>query len=659
MTRTTTLSIFCFLLILAFAVQDAFGHGGSFRGPNSGIPPGLRTPSDAVPPPPPPTDPGDPGGPTTPDGPDIPGDETHTPTDGSAPPPPPTQPGGKRGPKTTPMTMDSWRFWWAYNNDDILNLKSHLYGNKLSSASPLFFASGADKNNVRDVQLPTRRAVVTRIIPALKRSLDRPRDHEDIHGGALVALGKVGTVDFVGRFEEAARNRLKTGKGVSLKLGQQATESAVLALGMLPKLDETSKAEVRSALLGILDDKSLRSRERAWAAVGLGLQRDEGAVTELLERLGRDYDGEAKRNVPAGILCGLGLIGSERSREALEEAFAKGRFDGNDLDDRVRAYFGYALGKTADARSLDTLLRVVKSRRAGRLVKRSAVIAVGTCGANADADGQAAAIKALKRYLDRSAGDRTGENFAIIALSRIGTDEALRELVRLAHRGRSMQRSYVALGLGTRVWYRAQQKSPVEEGLLKKIRTTLATLSEKHKDTETRAAFLLARGLVKDVTAVDTCVRIVSSRGDPRLRGPSCVALGLIGKATPDVKDALHLALRERKSKDLRRDAATALGLLRDADTVSTLLAELKNAKSFSVQAQIILAIGTIGDAKAIDPLIDLLDNTNQPEGTRAMAAVGLGMIGDLLPVPKLARLSKDYNYRATVRDIDELLYIL
>ncbi|MHC4134944.1 MAG: VIT domain-containing protein [Planctomycetota bacterium] len=45
------------------------GSGGSFRGPNSGIPPGLREPSDPQPIPPPPSDPNTPAAPTTPAGP--------------------------------------------------------------------------------------------------------------------------------------------------------------------------------------------------------------------------------------------------------------------------------------------------------------------------------------------------------------------------------------------------------------------------------------------------------------------------------------------------------------------------------------------------------------------------------------------------------------
>ena len=61
----------------------------------------------------------------------------------------------------------------------------------------------------------------------------------------------------------------------------------------------------------------------------------------------------------------------------------------------------------------------------------------------------------------------------------------------------------------------------------------------------------------------------------------------------------------------------------------------------------------------AIDPLVEILDNTSQPAQTRAMAAVGLGMIGDLRAIPALSRVSKNYNYRASVADLDELLFIL
>ena len=41
------------------------------------------------------------------------------------------------------------------------------------------------------------------------------------------------------------------------------------------------------------------------------------------------------------------------------------------------------------------------------------------------------------------------------------------------------------------------------------------------------------------------------------------------------------------------------------------------------------------------------------------LAVAGLGMIADLKELRELGRLAKDYNYRASIRDLDELLFIL
>jgi HEAT repeat protein len=655
-------------VISFFLAETASAHGGSFRGPNGGVPPGVREPSDPEPPPPPPTDPGTPGGPTTPSGPGAP----TTPDDGGhetpndAPPPPPTGPATdpKKRTTTKTLTFESWRFWWAYNNDDILNLKAHIYGTGTSSASPLFFTSKADQANRRNAQRPTERAIVQKIIPALQRSLNRPKDNEDIHGGALVALGKVGTLEFVSLFEAAAKNTYSTDRGKKIKFGYQATESAVLALGLLPKLDPRGKAEVRKVLLEVIDDPDQRSRERAWAAVCLGLQKDKDAVQPLWERLSAKYTGKDKVNVPAGILCGLGLIGDDSIRPQLEEALTTGKLGGKEVNDNIRAYVGYAIGKIGSPESLPTLTKALKSRRFGRMVKRSVAIAMGTCGANATDDKKAEAVRSLQKFLTKSGGDPSGENFAIIALSQIGTKPALDHLIKLSDAGKYGQRPYAAMGLGTHVWYRdraAERKEgePMDPAMRAKIQDKLRIMTKKYKDSDTKAAFMLARGLLQDKTAIEECVKLVSRRGDPVLRGFCCVTLGLIGESSENVKEALSVAISERKSKDLRRDAATALGLLRDADAVKTLIDELKRAKSFAVQGQLITAIGTIGDHTAIDPLIDILDNTSRPAAARAMAAVGLGMIGDLLELSKLSELSKNYNYRASVEDLDELLFIL
>jgi len=659
----------CLLLLVAFtafAAREAIAHGGSFRGPPGGVPPGARPPGDPEPPPPPPSNPGTPdGGETTPgEDPRPPAPETtppdHDPTGGASPQPPqPTPQGNTRARAKTPsLTYDSWRFWWGYNSDDILALKSHIFAKQVSSSSPLIYVSRDDEHNVRDPQRPTQAALEQVVIPALRNLLERGVDHEDILGGCAVALGKVGSAREIALLSDALRNRLVGPSGRRVDLGPQATESAALALGLLRDLDDAAKLAVRKICLEIVADAgAARTRERTWCAVSLGLQRDEGAVAPLLALLSAPY---ADENVPAGILTALGLIGSREAVPALETIVTERRYAGRDFGPRAQAFAVLALGKIGDPDSLPTILKILGSRRHGSFSKRSAAIAAGLLGARASADARDRAVTALLRFVDRSRGDPASENFALIALSRIGTPKAVQALLDVAVDGKYGQRPFAALGLATLVHYRARANDPLDPTLRDRIIAMLRKQSEKLRDNDTRSAFLLCRGLVKDTTAIETLTNVVAERGaDATVRGYACVALGLLGKPTSDVRRVLRLALQERRSVDLRRDAATGLSLLHDSDAVDLLLGELRQAKSFAVQGQIITAIGTIGDHRAIAPLVELLGDRGQSAQTRAMAAVGLGMIGDLRELPELARLSKDYNYRATVPDLDELLFIL
>jgi len=667
------------LVVGALLAGEARAHGGSFRGPNGGVPPGLREPSDPEPPPPPPSDPGDPGGPTTP--PDNPGDGPTTPSDGpsaptsppekSAPMPQPSQgPTKTKSAKTATMGYENWQYWWAYNKDDILNIKESIYSGRLSSTSPLVFSSKEDEKNRLNPLRPTQAAIINQIIPALRERLDDPEDHEDVHGGALVALGKVGDANFIDLFRASLRGELKNARGVAVKLGPQATESAALALGLLPNLDEKQKEAVRNVCLEALRDTNQRTRERAWAAVSLGFQRDKAAIEPLLAELKKKYPDD---NVPAGILCGLGLIGDESVIPALCTMFSKRQYEGQELSDRVQSFAGYALTKIAESAqgwsenlrlALDTTLGVLKSRSAGNIAKRSAFIAAGVIASKGDTGVRNEAFRTLRPLIDKS-GDPTARNFGTIALGQIGTKDCIDTLADYAENANFGQRPYAALAMAIHVFQKERAAAKGGEGvdpeIKKLVLRVLKDQSEKVKDTDNKAAFYLARGIVKDKSAVNDLVEVTANRStDAVLRGYACVALGLIGDASDPVKEAIKAALLEKKNVDLRRDAATGLALLRDARVVDLLLAELKEAKSFAVQGQLITAIGTIGDHRAITPLVDILKDTkNQRTQTRALAAVGLGLIGDLREIPELGRLSKNYNWRASVKDLDELLFIL
>ncbi len=650
-------------LLGSFTPREAEAHGGNFRGPPSGVPPGLREPHDPEPPPPPPSDPGLPKGPITPKddpskGPSTPEGETHRTPEESAPPVPvPEQGSSRRRTGTKSLTFESWQFWWGYNNDEILGLRAHLAAGPRSGVATLF---GFDPFARLSPTRPTRYAVQREVIPALLERLEDPGDHEDIHGGALIALGKVGEAKEMALFRDALLDTFTNHRGERIRFGGQATESAALALGLLPGLDATEKALLRGICLEVIADDKQRTRERAWAAVALGLQRDREAVRPLMKLLEVKYPDD---NVPAGILVGLGLIGDSSIVDELCLAFKERTLAGQEISERVQAFVGYALMKIGDPKALDTVTSVLKLRSVGTIAKRSAVIAAGVLGAKADEKAKGELFRIVKGFLDKSS-DPSSRSFAAIALSQIGTQHCLEALLDYADNGSYGLRPFAALGLATHVYYRDRDASKGGAGMSPELRdrivARLAELSDRFKDTDTKAAFLLARGIVQDKTALDTLVACAGSKsGDPTLRGYACVALGLLGNASQEVKDALAVALVDgRKAAGLRRDAALGLGLLKDARILETLLDELKSARTFAVQGGLITAIGTIGDHRAIPPLVEILNDMKQPAQTRALAAVGLGMIGDLRELPALARLSQNYNYRASVKDLDELLSI-
>ena len=116
-------------------------------------------------------------------------------------------------------------------------LKRHVYARGVSSYSPLAHGS-YDAQNRRNALRPTQREVVRSVIPALLRSINRPTDHEDVQGGALVAVGKAGAAKHIPMFQDVLWNRYRNPAGTRIKFGYQATESAVLALGLLPNLDQ-------------------------------------------------------------------------------------------------------------------------------------------------------------------------------------------------------------------------------------------------------------------------------------------------------------------------------------------------------------------------------------------------------------------------------------
>ena len=177
-------SIAAFTLVVSAVsfASDAFAHGGGYRGPPGEVPPDSRDPSDPPPPPegsPPQTPPGSPpGGPSTPSGPTPSGPTTPGEgpgTGGKSGGPPPAGSGNPTGAPKTPGRgpgarkapgYSSWAFWWAFNKDEILGLKS-----RVRSRAGTTTQSGFGGKSASAIRAITDEAIANSIVPALRKLL--------------------------------------------------------------------------------------------------------------------------------------------------------------------------------------------------------------------------------------------------------------------------------------------------------------------------------------------------------------------------------------------------------------------------------------------------------------------------------------------------------
>ena len=92
---------------------------------------------------------------------------------------------------------------------------------------------------------------------------------------------------------------------------------------------------------------------------------------------------------------------------------------------------------------------------------------------------------------------------------------------------------------------------------------------------------------------------------------------------------------------EVRENAVMALGRIGDVKAVDLLIEALKD-ENIGMRVNVAVALGNIGDAKAVDPLIEALKDENI--GMRVNVAVALGNIGDAKAVDPLIEMLNDEN---------------
>jgi HEAT repeat protein len=592
------------------------------------------------------------------------------------------RPGGPTtGGDLTAPDLTLWEYWWAFNKDPYLNLKSKVYSGVFSSGDEYVDGKGTERR-ANNALKPSEATIRQRIVPALLEALQKERAN-DIVTGAMVALAKIGDAKNdtgESEFEPIIAKFLSDGS-------QEIHETAAIALGIL-----ANDASVKTLESLLKDNAQGRAkvgnhevdyRTRSFAAYGLGLigaRTSSNAVRAdiagiLIDALGKTES--SQRDIKVGALIALGLVpvdvGAHEAPDAkaphassrqAEIKFILRFFQDPTNNFIIRAHAPTAVAKLLngappdlrDASARVFLEAIGDHSKEPAEVEQSCVLALGQIG-TCEADKLDREIRDALKRIGESGRDAQAKNFAMIALApiggRFGSGEGIEAgiadtrnyLLMSMTKGKSPVRPWAGLAVGVmeRAILDANQFGQTPNSTAKE---TLRTALKACADPEQLGAYAIACGIAMDGEAKDILVDKLKTVGSDQAKGYMTVALGLMDarESIQPIKDIV----RESKYKpELMRQAAIGLGLLGDKELVLELVKMLNEAKGLAAQSSIASAVGFIGDARSIYPLLEMLKHEQFTASARGFAAVALGIVADKEMYPWYAKISVNINYRA------------
>jgi HEAT repeat protein len=666
-----------------------FAHGGQYRGPGDTVPPGgggsgggggagpATGPAG-------PTTPG-PGGPTTP-GAGAPG------APGAGPGNRPTTNAASSGPD-----LSLWSFWWEFNKEPYLNLKSKIQNGVTETGSEGFFLGHGEKKLGKDSLKPTEEQIRQKIVPALRTALEKETNN-DIVTGAMIALAKIGdaaTETGDSEFEKLIAKFLPDSN-------QEISETAAVALGILanPKSIPTLESLLVDSPEGrkLVGQPEVNYRTRAFAAYGLGLigartsseEHKKKIVTILRQTIETDSTKTRDLKVSCVIAMGLvplatidsgaaaapekkgALVPAETSRIAQLDyvlAFLQNQ-ENNYL---VRAHCPGVLARLLpglpeeqhkvyrERIASDLMERVTKGKEQAEVVQ-SAVLALGLIGTNDGANPLDKKIRETVSSVVKEVSDQQSKHFSMIALAKIGgtvapgskdpeggIEEVSKTLLGHLAEGKSTVKPWAGLACGVMARQLGDYRSPKVASLQEAVRTALQDSGDPSK----LGALAISAGIMGDIEATQALIGFLDKEKDETALGYVAVGLGLMNAR--DAGDKIQKIVDASKYKpDLLKQAAIALGLLGDKTVVTKLTELLKESKGLATQASISSALGFIGDQRSIDPLVTMLQNDQLTDRARGFAAVALGIVADKEPLPWNSKIGLDLNYRASTQTLTD-----
>ncbi|MFH2001396.1 MAG: HEAT repeat domain-containing protein [Planctomycetota bacterium] len=507
-------------------------------------------------------------------------------------------PGG--GPQI-PFDSARWEFWWDYNHEPLVGLKSALM--KLTPQA------GAIDFPYEKVTPKSKKQLV-RLFTKVMREDSSARVRES----ALLSLARTHDETVLPWLQIALEDE-----------NLYVRTMAVIALGM-------SQIEGAVPVLeSVFNDAKKSTEERSYAAVAVGLVGGQNAVELFKKWLDPKVFKNLDRSLQQTVAFGVGLTEDPtlgpHIRTALIENFS---------DDRITtSYLVLSLGRLGDRAANAILLDYMDAK--DTQVRRSAVIALGASASPSDKD----VIQGLMDKV-RDDSDNIMKNFCFISLGKIGGETAEAFLVTQLDEMKRAYLPYVGLALGL--------TGNTEHGkiLFAKFMTV--------KDLTSRGALAVAMGLLKYKDAIGELRKIVDSGGEPVFNGYCALALGML-RDSESVERILKL-YQESNDVELQGNAARALGLIGDLSVTSELYKMLDKSTPDIKRLSTAYNLGLIGDQKAVEPLIRVISNKNENERFRSYALLGLGMLGDDRESPVVSKISRNNNDTILDNFLGELLNV-
>ncbi len=512
--------------------------------------------------------------------------------------------GPSANPVPTPLNLtttsdDGWWLWWEYAKLEF------LVPNRLSLANAPM--TGGDAAGVlREAIERARRAQLPRFTEAAAGP------DAALRGAAAIALG-----------QSAGRDAVEPLVKLLADPSQDVRHRAILGLGATgsPSAAITLLRIARTGTNLESSRTSISPYARSIAIVALALSRRAG-LAEPIDSAITAIVHERQKDEREGVALAAMFHHVIAPAESLERLALELSFDDSETPS-VRCRATEALASTSDPKILAKLQNHLSGPRLD--LRRSAAIALG-------ASKDASVLPALLTAHEMEAEQLT-RGFILIAIGRVGGAKAHAYLSKVLENGEGGQRRWAALGLGVLAH---ETRDPETCKLLR-------AAWDREKNSEARAAYAIACGLVRDEESIPRLARELSGAADPRQRMYAATALSLVGGSKS--AEILRNRLPQETNAMARVGVTQALGILGEYQDVGAMRTAMDQLAEPGLQGIAATAMAFHGTPEALTQLTELSQTDAGSRVRRAASIEGLGLMLARSQPLALADLSRQINY--------------